>query len=185
MTRKDGGSRRQQFRPYWDKVCVDLYPLIFSCALRLTNFDLDRARDLAQAVVLRLLRLCPDPGTVRNQNGFLRQTTRNLWIDSRQRPEINIDDFRESDPGNPLFKIDPEVLSILKKEEFFDLLPRKAGAVSDADWHLLDLFLKGHTLPEIATMMGWTMGSTRLRWLKVTAAMRKAEEGRHSPSNSR
>src|SRR5438045_5130197 len=95
--RKLSKRKRLRNRKFWRQVIANRSERILEIARRFTK-DRGDAQDLAQTVVLRLLKYCPKPVLIINLDAYIFTSTRNAWSDSERRPkEINFSDLKKGD----------------------------------------------------------------------------------------
>jgi DNA-directed RNA polymerase specialized sigma24 family protein len=169
--RKSGKKKQRRNRRFWKKVTAERHEKILEIARRFTK-DINDAYDLAQTVVLRLLTYCPKPIRVINLDAYIFTSTRNAWLDSKRRPqkEINFSDLEKSN----LLEIpvlDPNLNRLLKTSPL-DALESK-DELNDSKLLLTKIWIgEGLKLPEIAEKLDEPVRRTRYRWYRYRNDLR-------------
>ena len=169
--RKVSRRKRLRHRKYWRSIIAKRYERILVVARHFTRNHSD-AWDLAQTVVLRLLKYCPRPVRIINLDAYIFTSVRNAWLDS-QRPneEISFADLKSTDPPQ-VVDLDPNL------EHVFEVCNVKALMKKSApnDLGLLRTIIlrqEGYSLPEIAKILGEPVRRTRARWYRHRECQRR------------
>jgi len=161
------------FREFWTLRWIELYQQILNYARTLTNGDLHLAENLVQEVGLRVFRYAPNPSG-KNPLLYMKRMIRNAWIDSRQPPNVSLDELFEKDPGNSVLFVDDEILKVLEKGQCIEVIGEH---VSSPELKLmLELFAEGYDWETIATILGENVRTTRFRWYKFCKQVRREFE---------
>lgn len=171
--RKYRSSRKQRRnRRFWQRVTANRYETILKIARRFTR-NLGDAQDLAQTVVLRLLKYCPKPIRIINLDAYIFVSTRNAWLDfQRPQKEINFSELRKTDS--------PQIAVLDKNiERFLETCDLNAlvGKTVSNDPQLMRtkiLVQAGYKLPEIANLLNEPVRRTRDRWYRNRDAQQRA-----------
>lgn len=157
MTKKDNDGRREQYRPFWEAVCVEFYLRLISKARRLTNGKTHDAEDLAQETVFRVLHYSPNPDKIKNHLNYILRAMRHAWMDKwRHDQAAKTDSFEELEETKRLNHpaVEPDVLRILENKELLKLLKDNHGPLTNREMFLLTKHLEGYDCAEIAAMLG-------------------------------
>jgi DNA-directed RNA polymerase specialized sigma24 family protein len=172
QNRKFGIRKKKRHRRFWRRITTQKYDKILEIARRFTK-DLSDAYDLAQSVVLRLLKYCPKPVAITNFDGYIYATTKNAWVDTqRSQKEINLSDLDKTE-WPQLAVLDPRLTRILASSDTRSLISRE----ETNDPKLLQtIILKGAgwTLPKIAVALNEPVRRTRYRWYRYRDAQKQA-----------
>jgi DNA-directed RNA polymerase specialized sigma24 family protein len=153
----------KQHRRFWERLCVEFYQLLVSQARTLAAGDLRLAEDIAQTTVVRVLRYSPNPSAIANPGAYLRRVVRNVWNDSKQASEVSLEDLSEDERSQPIFIVEPEILSVLENLEHLEQLPAK---LSPELIVTLQLRGEGYTWEETAKALDEKVSRTKFRWYR-------------------
>ncbi len=171
--RKVGRRKQRRNRRFWKRVVANRYARIFEIARRFTKSVSD-AHDLAQTVILRLLKYSPKPVRIVNLDAYIFVSTKHAFLDSQRRPhrEISFSDLKKKDLQQTA-ALDPNISRFL---ETCDLrkLERKAEA-NEAKLRYTKIWIgAGLKLPQIATLLNEPVRRTRYRWYQYRKNQQKA-----------
>ena len=152
---------RSQYRAFWEELCVKLYQLIVAYARTLTC-DQSQAEDLAQATVARVLHYLPEPDPIKDKLSYLKRTSKNLFLDSRRKPnDASLDELAESQPNHPALLDPTNVFATLEQQESL------RSAFSSATPNLIktgEMLSQGNTWDEIAAALNEPVWRAKLHW---------------------
>ena len=168
MSRND--DEKPAYRQFWEKFCTEKYPTILEMARYLTAGNEDRALDIAQTVIYRLLKYAPQPAGVANIEGYVFRTAQNAWRDSvRAVKDLDQPELDWKEPSQP-FTLEPRVLEALRREENLEVL----AMTKDPKLRVTqELRAQGFTFPQIAEQLGENVNHTRYRWYKHKGMLKR------------
>ena len=170
--RKLGSRKRRRNRRYWRRVIARQYEKIFEIARCFTK-NISDAQDLAQTVILRLLKYSPKPVRIINLDAYIYVSTKHAWLDlQRPRREISFSDLKKADLPK-VAALDPNLSKFLETCDIKALMGRKE--VNDAKLLQTKILIEaGFSLPDIALMLDEPVRRTRYRWYKYRDTQQKA-----------
>jgi DNA-directed RNA polymerase specialized sigma24 family protein len=170
---KIGNRKRRRYRRFWQRVTEEKFAKILELARHFAK-DQSDAFDLAQTVVLRLLKYCPSPVSISNLDGYMFETTKNAWIDSaRPTPDVSLTELEEKNSPQ-LAVLDPRLLQVLDRRDNIKLLEPKPE-LKDPKLSLTIVYIgNGYNLPQIAEILNENVRKTRYRWYRYRSAQRTA-----------
>lgn len=167
-------KQNPRYRRFWDKVCTEKYPAILNMARYLTAGNEDRARDLAQTVVWRILHYCPPPATVTNVPGYLFRITKNAWRDSLQAVnELSLTELEKNSSMPQPVSLEARLLRELERERTLRAFVLSEESETEKLLQTLELRLQGFTFLDIARLLQEGVSQTRYRWYKHRANLRR------------
>jgi DNA-directed RNA polymerase specialized sigma24 family protein len=167
---KCGTDSLDRFREFWTQAWLDRRERLLRYTSILTNGNRADAEDRLQDIYVRALKYAPDPSD-KKPMPYLKGMIRRNWIDTQPRPTVSLDEVFEKDPTNPALLVDDDIVKILERQEHLDIL---SGLVSSPKLKLtLELYAEGYEWEEIATILGERVRTTRFRWYKFCARVRK------------
>lgn len=167
-------KQNPRYRSFWDRVCTEKYPTILNMARYLTGGNEDRARDLAQTVVWRLLHYCPPPATVLNVPAYLFRTTRNAWKDSLQAVnELSLTELEKNSSVPQPVSLEARILNELDRERSLRAFELGEESETEKFFRTVELRAQGFTFPEIAGLLQENVRNTRYRWYRHHANLRR------------
>lgn len=170
--KKLGRRKQQRNRRFWERITSGRYEKILEIARGLTK-NLSDAHDLAQTVVLRLLKYCPKPVRITNFNAYIFTTTKNAWIDSQCQKEISLAEL-EKTGSIQIVVVDPNLGQVLESIDNFKLLGANRELKDTKLLRTIILSRAGYKLPDIAKILNEPVRSTRYRWYRYRDVQRKA-----------
>lgn len=157
MSNNDNDGSREQYRPFWEKTCLELYQRLISYAFKLVNGKNYDAVDLVQETVARTLFYSPNPEGIRSPLGYLMTVMRHAWTDKwKHEHTIDTESLEDLQETNHLqhLAIEPDVLRILENMDFLKRFSDKRGQLTAREALLLTKHLEGYSCAEIATILG-------------------------------
>lgn len=169
MKRND--DTNQSYRAFWEKFCTEKYPTILEMARYLTGGDEDRALDIAQTVVFRLLKYAPRPAGVANIEGYVFRAAQNAFKDSlRAVNDLNQPAPEEKNEPSQPFTLEPRLLAALRSDKNLEALAMTKDPQLRATQ---ELRAQGFTFPQIASQLGEPVRRTRYRWYAYQAMLKR------------
>lgn len=170
--RKVGARKQRRNRRYWRRVTARKYEKIFEIARCFTK-NISDAQDLAQTVILRLLKYCPKPVRIINLDAYIYVSAKHAWLDlQRPQREISFSDLKKADLPK-VAALDPQLTRILETCDIKALMGRTE--ISDAKLLQTKIWIEaGFSLPDIALMLDEPVRRTRYRWYKYRNTQQKA-----------
>lgn len=191
MAEGDDSDSRNQHRLDWEEICLDLMPRLAKRALRLTDGRVPDAEDLTQETICRALIYPKNAGEIRSPLSYLMRMMRNAWIDKwREEDTANMDslDAILNDPARQaeVPTVEPEILRLAENEGLLQELKLRQGPLSTEEKFLLDSYLAGQTLDEIATSLNEDVRVTKVRWNALKSKLRyRLRGGQQEPKGPR
>jgi RNA polymerase sigma factor (sigma-70 family) len=155
MERGDQGAWAQLYERTWTYAFR-----VNSCVLRRA----DIAEDATQEVFVRLIRYCAF-SQFSNEKAFLaylgqvcRNVSRSLNTRSRRRGETSLSQLMETEPM--IVAVSPYLEAHMECEQMREIV---VGQLATPDRSILELWLRGNTIPEIASIEGISYGNVAVR----------------------
>jgi RNA polymerase sigma-70 factor, ECF subfamily len=160
----------------WESFCLLSYGKLLARARKLTNGDVDKAGDLVQETILRILSYPPILADIKEPLAYLFRIMRNAWVDQARRM-IGIHLESLDDPLNvelhkKLPVVQPEVQRNLENKELLEAIKRLRGGLSPREKRLLKLIVEGKEREEIAHIVGEDVRIIRADWNALMAKLR-------------
>jgi len=170
--RKVGARKQRRNRRYWRRVTARRYEKIFEIARCFTK-NISDAQDLAQTVILRLLKYCPKPVRIINLDAYIYVSTKHAWLDLQlPHREISFSELKKADLPQ-VAALDPKLSRFLATCDVKKLMER--NKVNDAKLLQTKIWIEaGFSLPDIAFMLDEPVRRTRYRWYKYRDTQQKA-----------
>lgn len=147
-------NNREKYGLTWEAIFLNSKRSLKSQAMRLTNGESFEAEDLVQDTFLRIFYYSPDPNRIKNPEGYLKRTLKNLWNDKlREFLEMKMQSIDEENNEallNQLPSVQPEVIKLLENEVFLERLRIAQIGLKPLEKNIFKLFLKGYKCDEIA-----------------------------------
>jgi RNA polymerase sigma factor (sigma-70 family) len=163
---------------FWEKTYIENFATLCSRASRrLTNGNPVEAEDAVSEAFARVMRYAPNPDAIKSVVPYLWTVVKRVWTAqqvrlSTTRTEHLEDLDAEEIERIPAVRVEPDIQMVLEKEAFQLELRMTLGPMSLEEKALVDLFLKGFSLDEIASTLGEDVKRTRFRWYKFIARQR-------------
>jgi len=163
---------------FWERAYTENFDRLCTQAAKLlTNGNPVEAEDVVSEAFVRVMRYAPDAGAISNVVSYLWTVVRRVWTDEQVRPTTaqtdHLEDFSRAELDRlKSARVDPEVLSVLERNDFLVELKMKLGPISLEENTLLELFVEGNSLAEIAEVLGEDVKRVRFRWYKFIARQR-------------
>jgi RNA polymerase sigma factor (sigma-70 family) len=163
---------------FWEEAYTEHFGSLCTRASKaLTRGNSAEAEDAVSEAFLRVMRYAPDPGTIENVVSYLWTIIRRVWIAQQIRPAAaqtdRLEDFRRTEIERlASVRVEPEVLAVLNRQDFLLELKMKLGPMSLEEKALMELFLEGNSLNEIAEILGEDVKRVRFRWYRFIARQR-------------
>jgi DNA-directed RNA polymerase specialized sigma24 family protein len=176
--RKVGRKKQRRYRRFWRQVIAERYENILGFARRLTK-DISDAHDLAQTVVWRLLKYCPNPVRVCNLDAYIWASTKHVASDLRHaQKEITFSDLRKADSPQ-VAVLDANIETFLAECDTEALTPKtrvantKAAEKKSLVLQIKILVGEGYNLPAIAKHLNQPIRRVRQYWYEHRQAQQK------------
>lgn len=183
--RKVGKKKQRRYRRFWRQVTAERYEKILGFARSFTK-NITDAHDLAQTVVWRLLKYCPNPVRVINVDAYIWASTRHLAMDLRRaQREISFSSLRKAD-ASQIAVPDANIMRFLEECDLTALAPKTNAADAKAAKKALVLQIKilvgeGYKLPAIAKRLNQPVRRIRHYWYEHRQAqqrvLRRSQQG--------
>ena len=163
---------------FWEKAYTENFATLCARACRnLTNGNSFEAEDMVSEAFLRVIRYAPDPAPIRNVVSYLWTVVRRVWTAEQISPTNARTDHLEDFSLKELetiasVRVEPEILSVLERNDFLLELKTKLGPISLEENTLIQLRLDGFSLEEIAEALDEDVKRTRFRWYKFIQRQR-------------
>ncbi len=145
-------------RSFWEKACDEYQQRLATYARRLAKGNAADANDLVQETMCLVLAHAGNPAGIERPIAYLFTVMRNAWITKwRKENQANLESLDHVGTRRALKSlpaIEPEVLVALENKEFQQALRVGKGPLSQREKQLLQLFLQGHKIQEIAEILG-------------------------------
>ena len=176
--RKPGRKKQRRYRRFWRQVTAERYDKILGFARRFTK-DITDAHDLAQTVVWRLLKYCPNPVRVIDVDAYIWTSTKHLALDLRRaQKEISFSNLRKTDSPQ-IAVLDPNITRFLEEGDLNSLAQKtktadaKAAKTKALVLQIQILVGEGYKLPAIAKRLNQPVRTIRYRWYQHLRAQKK------------
>ena len=168
--KKPGRKKQRRNRRFWRHATASRYERIVEIARRFTK-DLNDARDLAHAVIFRLLKYCPKPIRIINLDAYIYVSVRNEFLDSQRRQkEIDFSTLEEiSAPETAV--LDQNITRFLATCDL-EALMQKTGTNDPNLLRTMILIGAGYDIPQIAQLLNEPVRRTRYRWYRYRGRLR-------------
>ena len=165
-------------RRFWERIIVEKYNEILAIARSFTN-DISTAYDLAQTVILRLLKYSPAPASIASFDAYIFTSTRNAWIDSQgPRREISITAFEQT--SSPEIAVTDSNLNNVNAKRDLELVTERLHVTDRKLLTTITLLRAGEKLPDIADTLGESVRTTKYRYYRWrNQIMRKLQNPRN------
>lgn len=163
---------------FWEKAFSENFATLCSRASRrLTNGNPVDAEDAVSEAFVRVMRYTPNPDAIKSVVPYLWTIVKRVWTAQQVRLSttrtVRLEDLDADEIERiPAVRVEPDIQMVLEKEDFLLELRMTLGPLSLDEKALLDLFLEGLSLDEIATTLGEDVKRTRFRWYKFIARQR-------------
>lgn len=139
----------------WEELLLQFYGWMCVYAKSLTR-DVDRAQDLVQDTIVRILKRGLDPNILASPRAYVTRVMQNAFRDNyrkaKRTPEISNDPESTGSPKEPVSE--SHIQSDLEKQELFDLVRQEMARLPEDDKNLLALLLDGETYEDISKSTG-------------------------------
>lgn len=149
----------------WEKLFLEFYGWMYAYARSLYRGLTDRADDLVQETVVRILKCPRKPGDLRSPRAYVITTMQSAFRDdlrkSKRAPLDSLDD-----PKNVALQAKlvshSTVERDLEKRELLDAMRQQSARLSQHERRLLDMLLDGQTHEDISEALGEDIRITRV-----------------------
>src|SRR6267142_4490279 len=174
----------QTNRTKWIQLFLVLRMRIFRCALGWASGDEAKAWDVVNDTYIKLTKCRHPISLVDHPESFIFKIARNVFYTICRRQagpkliaSLDDPDFRQE--AEPQLAIEPDIQSKLESKEIIELLAPSPESL--ADRHLFELMLGGHSLEEMASILGTSTGSVKKQQARLKYQIKRKIEKLHRP----